>query len=86
MSGDGSEVLALGRGVLAFQRGGTVLEEQFLPQAEQSGLQLVLVAEVGDGDSVDQVASEDGDLLDRCIDLAGFRMGKLLPSCRITRI
>ena len=70
--GDVPETLILRSGVLAFQRGGTVLEEQFLPLVEQRGLQLVLVAQVGDGDSVDLVAPEDGDFLDRCIVLAGL--------------
>src|SRR3954447_11882041 len=70
--GDDAEVLALGRGALALEGGGAVLEELLLPEVEQRGRELMLVAEVRDRDTVDQMAPEDGDLLDRCIVLAGL--------------
>src|ERR1700722_6174848 len=60
---DGAEVLALVRSVLALEGGGAVLEELLLPEVKQGRLELVLVAEIGDGHLVDQMASEDGDLL-----------------------
>ena len=66
----------LGRGVLALEGGGAVLEELLLPEVEQRGRELVLVAEVRDGDVVDQVAPKDGDLLDRRIVLAGLSHGE----------
>ena len=68
--GDGAEVLGLGRGVLAFEGGGAVLEELLLPEVEQRGRELELVAEVRDGDVVDQVTPENGDLLNRRIVLS----------------
>jgi hypothetical protein len=42
---------------------GAVLEDGPLPGVEDGWLELVMVAEVGDGDLVDEVAPEDGDLL-----------------------
>src|SRR5512142_2639744 len=74
--GDGSQVVALGRAVLALEGGGTVLEEQLLPGVEECGLQLVLVTEVGDGHSVDQVTPEDGNLLGGRVVLAGLSHGR----------
>ena len=47
--GDGPLVVALGRGVLALEGGGAVLEELLLPEVEQRGGEVVLVTEVGDG-------------------------------------
>jgi len=63
---------ALGGGVLAFESSGSVLEELLLPEVEERGGELVLVAAVRDGHAVDQVTPEDGDLLDRRIVLAGL--------------
>jgi hypothetical protein len=84
--GDCLEVLILGNRILAFQCGGAVLEELLLPDVEERGLKLILVAEVRDGDAVDEMSLQDGDILDRRLVLAGtFAWGKLLPSCRITR-
>jgi hypothetical protein len=79
--GDGSQVVALGRAVLALEGGGAVLEEQLLPGVEEGGLQLVLVTEVGDGHSVDQVTPEDGNLLGGRVVLAGLSHGR--DSCRV---
>jgi hypothetical protein len=68
--GDGSLEVALGRGELAPEGGRAVLEELLLPEVEERGRELVLIAEVGDGHAVDQMAPKDGDLLDRRIVLA----------------
>src|SRR3954447_3689687 len=74
--GDGALEVALGRGVLALEGGRAVLEELLLPEVEERGRELVLVAEVRDGDAVDQMAPKDGDLLDRRIVLAGLSHGE----------
>ncbi len=50
-----------GRGRL--QRGGCILEELLLPVVEETRLEIVLLAELGDGDLVNVVAPEDGGLL-----------------------
>ena len=78
--------LALGRGVLALEGGGAVLEELLLPEVEQGGRELMLVAEVRDGHVVDQMAPEDGDLLDRRIVLAGLSHGETPAELYITRV
>ena len=44
-----------------------VLEELLLPGVEERGRERMLVAEVRHGDVVDQMAPEDGDLLNRRI-------------------
>src|SRR4051812_48788992 len=44
--GDDSLEVVLGRGVLALEGGGAVLEELLLPEVEERGRELVLVAEV----------------------------------------
>ena len=44
---------------------GAVLKELSLPLVEHRGMDLVVVAEVGDGYSVDQIASKDGHFLIR---------------------
>src|SRR6185312_10401113 len=67
---DGPKVFVVRRSVLAFECGSSVLEELLLPDVEQRGCELVLVAEVGDRDAVDEVAPKNGDLLDRRIVLA----------------
>ena len=59
--GDGSEVGRVGVGGLALKGGGAVLKERLLPGVELSGLKLKLVAKVGDGDLIDQMATKDGD-------------------------
>jgi hypothetical protein len=74
--GDGPLEVALGRGVLAFEGGRSVLEELLLPGVEQRGRELMLVAEIRDGDVVDQVAPQDGDLLDRRIVLPRLSQGE----------
>ena len=74
--GDGPLEVAVGCGALALEGGRSVLEELLLPGVEQGGRELMLVAEVGDGDVVDQVAPQDGDLLDRRIVLAGLSHGE----------
>ena len=74
--GDGPLEVALGRRVLAFEGGRSVLEELLLPGLEQRGRELMLVAEVRDGDVIEQVTPQDGDLLDRRIVLAGLSHGE----------
>jgi hypothetical protein len=39
---DGAKMLALGRGVLALEGDGAVLEELLLPEVEERGLELAL--------------------------------------------
>ena len=56
------------------------LEELPLPGVEDGGLELMLVAGVGDGHLVDEVASEDGDLLGRSVILAGLAHRVFLAS------
>jgi hypothetical protein len=68
--GDGLQMGGLGRAGLAVEGGRAVLEEQLLPGVEQGGLELVLIAKVGDGHLVDQVTPEDGDLLEGRVVLA----------------
>ena len=77
---DGPLVLALGGLALALEGGGAVLEELPLPGVEDGGLELMLVAEIGDGHLVDEVASEDGDLLGRGVILAGLAHRVFLAS------
>jgi len=73
---DETEVLAFGSGVLALEGDGAVLEELLLPGVEQRGRELMLVAEVGDGDVVNQMAAEDGHLLDGRIVLPRLSHGE----------
>src|SRR5437763_10306662 len=73
---DGPDVPALGRALLGLEGGGAVLEELLLPEVEQRGRELMLVAEVRDGDVVDEMAPKDGDLLDRRIVLPGLPHGE----------
>jgi hypothetical protein len=68
--------VALRRGVLALEGGRSVLEELLLPEIEQGGGELVLVAEVRDGHVVEQRAPKDGNLLNRCIVLPGLPHGR----------
>src|SRR3954462_3059400 len=75
--GDGAEGLCLGGGELAAIEGrGPVLEELLLPEIEQRGRELMLVAEVRDGYAVDQMAPKDGHLLDGRIGLPGLPHGE----------
>src|SRR6185437_2498838 len=74
--GDGPLEVAVGRAVLALEGRRAVLEELLLPEVEERGRELMLIAEVGDGDVVDQMAPEDGDLLDRRIVLPGLPHGR----------
>src|SRR5215468_5740049 len=74
--GDRALEMALGRGVLPFEGRRAVLEELLLPEVEQCGRELVLVAEVRDGDVVDEMTPQDGDLLDRRIVLSGLPHGE----------
>src|SRR5579885_895254 len=73
---DGAEMPALGGSALALEGGGAVLEELLLPGVEQRGRELMLVAEIRDGDVVEQMTPEDGDLLDRCVVLPGLPHGE----------
>src|ERR1700712_2562977 len=77
---DGPLLLAHGGVALALEGGGAVLEEGPLPGVEDGGLELVLVAEVGDGDLVDEVTAEDGDLLGGGVVLAGLSHRVVLRS------
>src|SRR5579883_2212307 len=74
--GDGPLEVAVGCRVLPLEGGGAVLEELLLPEVEQRGRELMLVAEVRDGDVVDQVAPQDGDLLDGRIVLSRLSHGE----------
>jgi hypothetical protein len=61
---DGKLGFAYSRGAERFGEGRrSVLKEFFLPAVEQRGVDVVLVAEGGDRDGLQQVLSEDGDLL-----------------------
>jgi hypothetical protein len=54
-----------GLGLAAVVEGGvTVLEELLEPGIDLVGVELKFIAEVGDGDFLEEVAFEDGDLLD----------------------
>src|SRR3954452_13919024 len=74
--GDGPDVPALGRGLLGLEGGGAVLEELLLPEIEERGRELMLVAEVRDGHAVDQMAPKYGHLLDGRIGLPGLPHGE----------
>ena len=54
---DGLGLAAIGEGEVA------VLEELFEPVVELVGVDVEFIAQVGDGDLVDEVPFEDGDLL-----------------------
>lgn len=71
---------AWGEAFLRSSADASVLEELLLPEVEERGRELVLVAEVGHGDAVDQVPPEDGDLLRGRVVLAGLSHGR--NSCR----
>jgi hypothetical protein len=58
-------VLSHSRVGFASECSGAVLKELSLPLVEHRGMDLVFVAEVGDGCSVDQMASKDGHFLIR---------------------
>jgi hypothetical protein len=73
---DRSEVLALRGSVLALEGRCATLEELLLPELEQRRRQVMLVAEIGNGDAVDQMTPEDGDLLNGRIVLAGLSHGE----------
>ena len=74
--GDGLLKVAVGCLALPLEGGGAVLEELLLPDVEQGGRELMLVAEVRDGDVVDQVPPEDGDFLDGRIVLPRLSHGE----------
>src|SRR5262245_3100791 len=74
--GDGPLEMAVGCLTLPLEGGGAVLEELLLPDVEEGGGELMLVAEVRDGDVVDQVPPEDGDLLDGRIVLPRLSHGE----------
>ena len=61
--GDGPLEVALERRVLPLEGRGAVLEELLLPEVEQRGRELMLVAEVRDGDVVDQMTPQNGTAL-----------------------
>src|SRR5262249_4689562 len=74
--GDGPLEVAVVCAVLPLEGRRAILEELLLPEVEERGRELVLIAEVGDGDVVDQMAPEDGDLLDGRIVLPGLPHGR----------
>jgi hypothetical protein len=74
--GDGPLEVAVGSGALPLEGGRSVLEELLLSEVEQRGRELMLVAEVRDGDVVDQVPPQDGDLLDGRIVLPRLSHGE----------
>lgn len=74
-------MLAVRGGVLAFEGRGTVLEEQLLPEVEERGRELLLVAQVRDGNTVNQVTPQDCDLLSGRVVLARLAQGRV--SCRV---
>ena len=59
---------------------GSVLEELGLPLVEHRGMDLVFVAELGDGCSVDQMASKDGHFLIRQVLISGLGHDEKLMS------
>ena len=62
-----------GLGLAAVVEGGvSVLEELLEPRVELGGVKVVFLTQVGDGDLVEQVALEDGDLLGPGEMAAGF--------------
>jgi hypothetical protein len=85
----GGDPLVLGVGAAAvgtLEDGGAVLEELLLPGVEEGGLEVVLVADVGDGHPVDEVASEEGDLLGGGVVLAGLAHGRIsCKGCTLTQ-
>jgi hypothetical protein len=74
--GDGPLKVAVGQGVLPLEGRRSVLEELLLPEVEHGGRELMLIAEVRDGDVVNQMTPQDGDLLDRRIVLSGLPHGR----------
>ena len=64
--GDGA-VLGVGIDFAAFvvggEGGGAVLEELFLPVVEVGDREAVLLAQIGDGDFLQEMGPENGDLL-----------------------
>jgi len=57
------------------QGGGPVLEELGLPIVDQGWLDLMFVAKIGDGDAIDQVPTQNGDLFVRRVVFAGLSHG-----------
>jgi hypothetical protein len=55
---------------------GPFSNELLLPEVEEGGRELMLVAEIRDGDVVDQVPLQDGDLLDGRIVLPRLSHGE----------
>src|SRR5207249_1387725 len=74
--GDGALQVSLGRGDLPLEGRRAVLEELLLPLVEQGGRELMLIAEVRDGDVVEEMTPQDGDLLDGRIVLSGLSHGE----------
>jgi hypothetical protein len=74
--GDGPLEGAVGLGILPLEGRRAVLEERLLPGVEDGGRELMLIAEVRDGDVVDRMTPQDSDLLDRRIVLSGLPHGR----------
>ena len=67
----------LGAGPPTFESCGSVLKEGLLPLVKERGMDLVLVADIGDRRVLDEMFTEDGDLLLGSVVAAGFHGGVL---------
>jgi hypothetical protein len=67
------------------QGSGAVLRELLLPGGEHVAVQLKLVTEVGDGDSLGKMPLQDGELPLRRLVLAGLSHAKPLRVSTLTR-
>jgi hypothetical protein len=68
MKSSDSALLVLLRCRASMPKGcGPVLEQLFLPVLEHRWLDVVLIAKIRDGDTLDEMASQDGNFLDRIV-------------------
>ena len=80
-SGNGPLLVFLGRRPNLLKGGSSVLEELLLPVVEHRGLDVVLVAKIGHRNSLEQMAAQDGNLLNRGVMLAWLSHGE--PPVRV---
>jgi hypothetical protein len=73
------------RGWLLFERRSSVLKELLLPSGENVGLQVLLIAQIRDGDTVDQVALENENLLLSGVVFSLFVHGEFLRFFTLTQ-
>jgi len=66
---------SLGIGVFPLHGGGFVLEELGLPLVEQGWLDLMLIAQIGNADAIDQVPTQNGDFFVSRVVFAGHSHG-----------